>query len=228
MKIIKVTFSFVIFQVVDAIISNTFADNCGSLSDCWNTLTAAATTAVAVAVAAVLAFGLNLKEKTGNVGNRLVDKIEDLNKWYENFVKETVNKYLPKGQELTNQEGRFIAENPILAAKIFENSNFAKERTKANFPGLENFHNNEADAFRHFVWSAMNARDIGIEDARKYSIAHEMFKENFEETLLEFKMDTWNNAKGLEFGSSQKGLTNDEIEKQAREMIRDRKLFWFE
>lgn len=217
----------------DLFLSTAYADNCGTLSDCWNTLTAAAITAAAAAAAAALAAGLAFKEKGQKVGDFWADKIEDLREWYENYVAQYMDK--KAGHTLTDQEHRFGAWNPLDTRKIAENANIAEKSTIENFSDLmpgkeltkENLRNTPADAFRHFVWSALNARDIGIDDARKYAIAHEMYKENFEKTYNEFAMDTWNNVQGLNFGSSPSKPSLEDIVNEGKKRVKDETLGWF-
>lgn len=53
----------------------------------------------------------------------------------------------------------------------------------------------ESNAFKHFVWSGLNSRDIGREQAQKFLDAHEMNASFSKESS---KMDRHNNKKGLD------------------------------
>ncbi len=71
----------------------------------------------------------------------------------------------------------------------------AIDRTDKEFSGkFDFFHNNEADAYRHAIWSYMIAREYGAEAAKVLTDLYEARGENPDEELL---MDLFNNAVGI-------------------------------
>ena len=62
-----------------------------------------------------------------------------------------------------------------------------------------NGRNDSSDAFRHCYWSAMLSRDIGYQDALRFTTAHESDPSN---PANEEAMDLHNKEVGLEIGLS--------------------------
>ncbi|HAG91689.1 MAG TPA: hypothetical protein DCL41_07445 [Bdellovibrionales bacterium] len=85
--------------------------------------------------------------------------------------------------------------------------------------------NDESDAFRHFAWSALLVKEIGLEKARLFLLAHE---QDPKQPLHEKEMDTENNKKGLLFAAerlkNKKSLNLDKIEKEALKRLKAKKL----
>jgi hypothetical protein len=77
--------------------------------------------------------------------------------------------------------------------------NADKATSMAQKSGLPGAHNGKQDAFRHALWNALNARDIGEGDAKKFANAHEATPKQPDE---ERKMDLHNNAVGRESGAN--------------------------
>ena len=95
---------------------------------------------------------------------------------------------------LTAAEKEFIKKHPIAAAKFFINSQKASSKT-ASEPGQ---HNGKGDALRHAYWCALNARDEGVELAKKFGNAHE---DNPNNPPAEKQMDLHNNEVGYSIGN---------------------------
>ncbi|HEU0043910.1 DUF6973 domain-containing protein [Sphingomonas sp.] len=72
-------------------------------------------------------------------------------------------------------------------------------------PGL---HNGAGDAFRHCYWSALLARDIGPDNARSFTTAHEGYSDN---PAGERAMDLHNNAQGIAIGSLHPTMTDEQL-----------------
>lgn len=72
-------------------------------------------------------------------------------------------------------------------------------------PGL---HNGVGDAFRHCYWSALLARDIGPDNARSITTAHEGYSAN---PAGERAMDLHNNAQGIKIGSLNPRMTDEQL-----------------
>ena len=89
----------------------------------------------------------------------------------------------------------YIMKYPHHAFIIKESREIAFEQTKKLFGS--NRRNDRSDAFRHCFWSAILARDIGYENARKFTTDHETFPNN---PKKEKEMDLHNNTVGLKIG----------------------------
>ena len=65
--------------------------------------------------------------------------------------------------------------NLWVARKIFENRNLAFQKTEELFKGKSNteFNNDEADAFRHAFFNALNTQSMGKHLANALGKAHE-------------------------------------------------------
>ena len=64
---------------------------------------------------------------------------------------------------LTKAERALIAEYPKEALKVFQQMNLAETLTIKNFNRSTQL--DESDAFRHFVWAALLAKEIGTDVA---------------------------------------------------------------
>jgi len=84
---------------------------------------------------------------------------------------------------------------PEYATLIDEAARTATDETKRLFGRHD--HNGQGDAFRHCFWSAILCREIGYNNALRYTSAHEDFPENPPE---EKAMDLHNNSVGLSIG----------------------------
>jgi hypothetical protein len=143
--------------------------------------------------------------------------VEETSQYLQNDFKNTTG--------ITASEGAFILKHPLDAWKINELAAKAIKTTQEKFEAA-NFHNDQADAFRHFVWSGAITHEMGSEKARTYLDAHEDYPAN---PIAEKRMDLNNNQAGIEFAKNyhrndfEKDLVNEGLRK-----IRNRELVWFE
>jgi RHS repeat-associated protein len=116
-----------------------------------------------------------------------------------NFT-DPIGKYINSVKGLTEPERAFIQENRFAAYKARDNEglarNFARNARLSRDPINPNW-NDEADAVRHALWSALNTQTSGEEFAREIGIAHEDGVPNGPE---ERKMDLLNNEIGIQLG----------------------------
>ncbi|OIJ40934.1 DUF6973 domain-containing protein [Massilia timonae] len=96
---------------------------------------------------------------------------------------------------LSRSEKVYLMMYPEHATLIDEAARTATDETKRLFGRHD--HNGQGDAFRHCFWSAILCREIGYNNALRYTSAHEDFPENPPE---EKAMDLHNNAVGLSIG----------------------------
>jgi hypothetical protein len=101
--------------------------------------------------------------------------------------------------------------NPIGTIFVLDN----REKVNAyiaNNPELfglvDDGHNTPKDAFRHAAWNALNARTLGVAEAKRFGDAHEA---NIDQPDVEREMDLHNNEVGRAIGTSQPGLSNQAI-----------------
>lgn len=120
-------------------------------------------------------------------------------------------------QRLTPQEQAYLRSNPHHAMILKEAREVAYAETIRRF--RRNGRNDKSDAFRHCFWSAMLARDIGFQDALRFTSAHESSPTN---RLEEKRMDLHNNRVGLDIGRS-KG-TNEILSARCMTALRAGKL----
>jgi len=141
--------------------------------------------------------------------------ISSLQKDYREITDALIN--WKAGRKLSDEEQDLIRKHPIDAYRMFSNAQEATKSMRTAFPNDENPHNNAADAYRHFVWSALNTRDLGEERAREFLDAHEASQR---QPKAETEMDLWNNEKGIQaakrLGSN---ATQEDIERVAWEAL---------
>ncbi len=109
-------------------------------------------------------------------------------------------KYYKRFPKTTQQEKRFIYDNPFKAKKIRRNANTAHAKTIEYFGPYSSGigHNDAADAFRHVLWQALNTQSVGKRKTKQYGDAHE--SETPKERENEKKMDIHNNSIGILIG----------------------------
>lgn len=142
---------------------------------------------------------------------------------------------IAKGYDKSNQgfknetgkslrEAAFIAKHPIDAIAIYQSAQKALNLTWDNFKSSHNFQDDRADAFRHFVWSALITHEIGAEKAKEFLDAHEDFPEN-KQTAKE--VDLYNNGKGIEFGEKHQGSDlESDVAKEGLDRIENGDFRW--
>lgn len=125
--------------------------------------------------------------------------------------------YYEQYQQLTPKEQAYLRDNPHHAMILKDARETAFAETIRRF--RRNGRNDKSDAFRHCFWSAMLARDIGYQDAMRFTTAHESSPKN---RLEEKRMDLHNNRVGLHIGFS-KG-SNDILSARCMAALRAGKL----
>ncbi len=116
-------------------------------------------------------------------------------------------------QVLTPSEVALSAKYPSAASKVWIAQKKALSATEKYF--TERAWNNEADAFRHFVWAGEMTRLIGAEKAQAFLDAHENRKN---QDPLEKEMDDHNNLRGIRATqrlTSKKSFSSSNLEKEA-------------
>ncbi len=126
------------------------------------------------------------------------------------------------GRTLSDEEQDLIRKYPLDAYHVFQNARIAEQSAKENFPG-ESLHNTRGDAYRHYVWSALNVRDLESEArTREFLDAHEKIEG---QPVREVEMDNHNNEQGI--AAAQKlgdDFDFDALEDEAMKALREGKL----
>jgi hypothetical protein len=107
---------------------------------------------------------------------------------------------------LTPREKLFLVTHPHLIGTIREDADKALAEARRQFSGGQ--HNGPADAFRHCYWSALLARDIGADNAKAFTDAHEAYGSN---PAGEKAMDLHNNSVGISIGSNNPGAADSAL-----------------
>ena len=116
-----------------------------------------------------------------------------------------------RGVDLTLKEFLLVIIHPFAARKIEANRPIASEASRKfsnQFLEGEGNHNGPADAFRHALFSAMNARDVGERKAKRFGDAHEAKKDQPD---VERRMDLYNNEVGRRIGAENPDATDQEL-----------------
>ncbi len=99
---------------------------------------------------------------------------------------------------LTPAEKWFLLTHPHLISTIKEDADKASAESQRRYSG-QGLHNGNGDAFRHCFWSALLSRDIGPDNARAFTTAHENYSDN---PAGERAMDLHNNNVGIQIGQT--------------------------
>ncbi len=123
---------------------------------------------------------------------------------------------------LTPAEKKLIEKFPKDALRTFFQKTRAELSSIKNFPdqGL----NDEADAFRHFIWSGLLTKDLGAERAREFLDAHEA---NRLQDASEKNMDLFNNQQGQQTARKlidENKWSQRELESEGLKALREKKL----
>jgi hypothetical protein len=103
---------------------------------------------------------------------------------------------------LTAKERELIIMHPNESLKVFQQKQKAEDATFRRFGRDTN--DDESDAFRHFIWAALMAKEIGPDLAKEFLDAHEMDgKDDFSKA-----MDLANNRAGI--------LVSEKLRKEGR------------
>ena len=108
---------------------------------------------------------------------------------------ENLKTYMEENPNLTDEE---INSNPAKGVLVLSNAQAAITMTSQHWKNTHEYHNDNADAFRHTLWNAYNAHDCGVSYAKQFADAHEKDNPN---DALENQMDLFNNALGRTIGS---------------------------
>jgi hypothetical protein len=125
--------------------------------------------------------------------------------------------------ELTEAEKTLIQKHPKEAVAVFYSKYLSEKATDRIFGAFPK-RNNEADAFRHYVWSGRIAHSIGEQKARLFLDAHESDPDDPKE---EKQMDLHNNERGLRQGvelDQKKQFSSESLEKAALQSLHDKTL----
>ena len=117
--------------------------------------------------------------------------------------------YVIKGifSGLTPAEKLYLITHPHHIFTIKENADKALAEARSRYPGAQ-LHNGNGDAFRHCYWSALLGRDIGADNAKTFTTAHEGYSANPEG---ERAMDLHNNGVGIGIGAANSSSTDAEL-----------------
>lgn len=91
-------------------------------------------------------------------------------------------------------EKRTALGMPLDALRAWQLRSDVDDAVRQYFPKLRDAHNNEADAFRHALWSFLVTRNIGLDAAKQIGDAHERYDEGQKQG--EQLMDLFNNNVG--------------------------------
>ena len=124
---------------------------------------------------------------------------------------------------LTDDEKKLIQKHPKNAVLIFYSKYLAEKSSRRIFGPIPK-HNNEADAFRHYVWSGRLAHFLGEQKARLFLRSHENSPDY---PKNEKEMDLYNNEKGLKSAielDQRKNFSAEALEKAALDSLRNGEL----
>lgn len=120
---------------------------------------------------------------------------------------------------LTNDEVKFCTENKTTCLKAYKLSWDTEKICLSVYP--QSLTNDESDACRHYVWSNLLSRDIGLKDAETILNAHE---NNPKEPADEKAMDLANNRLGLIDFQKNKKITDIEIINSFKQNLKNKSL----
>ncbi|CAN5525888.1 hypothetical protein BH10BAC2_BH10BAC2_25230 [soil metagenome] len=112
--------------------------------------------------------------------------------------------------------------NPIDATTVDENATKAKALAfKSKLPDQAD---GKQDAFRHSIWNALSARDIGADDAEPFTTPHESGSPANDPNSSSYdpiavRMDLHNNAVGIRIGAAHPYATDDELVKFTQQAL---------
>ncbi|MFA6925223.1 MAG: RHS repeat-associated core domain-containing protein, partial [Bacteroidales bacterium] len=124
-------------------------------------------------------------------------------------------------KKLTTEEKKVIATHFTIVKQLEKNRELAIQKTAELFTGTESektgFYNDEADAFRHAYFNALNTQSFGRDLANKLGKAHEALDDPSKIKLNQKKMDLHNNAVGQDVGAANPNATADELAQKVEE-----------
>ncbi|MDI9318910.1 MAG: RHS repeat-associated core domain-containing protein [Phycisphaerales bacterium] len=124
-------------------------------------------------------------------------------------------------QKLTFEEKKVISTNFHIINQLQKNRDLAFQKTAELFTGTEsektNFYNDEADAFRHAYFNALNTQSFGFVLANKLGKAHEALDDEDKIKQNQMNMDLHNNFVGQQIGIENPNATPDEMAEKVEE-----------
>ncbi len=123
---------------------------------------------------------------------------------------------------LTPAERKLVDRNPKEAITVFIQKTRAEMSSSRNFPSQR--FNDEGDAFRHFIWAGLLAKELGTKRAKPYLDAHES---DPAQPLGERSMDDFNNKAGqnsAEKLSAKGAWTIQDLEREGLDALRSKGL----
>ncbi len=122
---------------------------------------------------------------------------------------------------LTKEEVRFCSEHRIVCLTAYRLTWSAENLCKQIY--LQSSVNDESDACRHYVWSILLSRELGLRHALSILSAHE---KNPNEKADEMQMDLDNNEAGIDYFSklTKKNITDEEILSSFKRALSGKKL----
>lgn len=123
---------------------------------------------------------------------------------------------------LNPSEKKLVEQYPKDAITVFIQKTRAEWASDHNLPTQEL--NDEGDAFRHFIWAGLLAKELGKDQALKFLNAHE---ENRLQPADERAMDNSNNQSGIRAAQnliSERKFNIENLEKKALDDLREKRL----
>jgi RHS repeat-associated protein len=143
------------------------------------------------------------------------DPIRDGSNWFAYVNNDPVNYIDLWGLEknTTVRDVLTAVTNPIGAIFVLNNKNDVEAYIRNNYGLLskgQNLtgHNDRIDAFRHTAWNALNAKDLGANEAKRFGDAHEARGDQPDDERM---MDLTNNEIGRRLGPENSHLSDNEI-----------------
>jgi hypothetical protein len=121
--------------------------------------------------------------------------------------------------DLTDDEIAFCKKNPISCAKAYKLS-WEDEKICMSIY-IRSSTNDESDACRHYIWSLLLSKDLGVENARKILNAHE---NNPKQNVNEKEMDLKNNELGISDFQKNKNLPTEKYLESYKKNLKEKKL----
>jgi len=117
--------------------------------------------------------------------------------WYRALAEGAITQDGYRARMSQQELAIFDAMTQAQQIKYLANGHYAQGLAEAGFE-RNTLHNGKGDAFRHALFSALNARDLGLDLAKKLGDAHELHPI---ETPLGREMDLYNNQIGRDIFS---------------------------
>jgi hypothetical protein len=103
---------------------------------------------------------------------------------------------------------RTVLQHSLKAKSAYDAAVDAERLTLERFPGRDP-HNDEADAYRHALWSHIMTQSMGADTAKTYTDTYERWRPNPDG---ERYMDLYNNQVGRSLPGAQSGNTDPRID----------------